>query len=97
MVATKESLKKLQLIQNVACRVILRANNRDSTVEMHTELGLLDLDTRRNMHLSFTSHKVIHSDGKNSMSKFYKLTSETGRRTTRRENRKNIEVPRMRT
>ncbi len=97
MVATKESLKKLQLVQNVACRVILRADNRDSTSEMHKELGLLDLETRRNMHLSFTSHKVIYSNGKNSLSKLYKPTCEAGRRITRRGNKKNMEVPRMRT
>ena len=35
MVASKETLRKLQLIQNVACRVILRAENRDSVAEMH--------------------------------------------------------------
>ena len=70
MIATKETLRKLQLIQNVACRVILKADNRDSVHGMHKQLGLLELDDRREMHLSFTCHKVVHSQGKSSFSKF---------------------------
>ena len=97
MVATKETLHKLQLIQNVACRIILKAGNRDSVHDMHKELGLLDLDTRREMNLSFTCHKVVYNEGCSSLSKFFVPLSVGGRRVTRRSNDKNMKVPQRRT
>ena len=78
MVATKEVLQKLQLIQNVACRVILRADNRDNVQDMHKQLGLLDLATRREMHLSFTCHKVVYSEGCSSLKKFFEPLNVIG-------------------
>ena len=81
----------------MACRIILRAGNRDSVKGMHEELGLLELDTRRDMHLSFTCHKVVQSDGKNSLSKFFNKVAAPGRRHTRHGNEKNMKVPRVRT
>ena len=97
MVATKEVLRKLQLIQNVACRVILKANNRDNVRTMHEQLGLLDLATRREMHLSFTCHKVVYSEGCSSLNTFFVPLSVGGRRDTMRSNGKNMKVPNMRT
>ena len=95
MVATVEKLRKLQLIQSVSCRVILKAENRNNVKEMHTTLVLLDLETRRNMHFSFTCHKVVVSTGKSSPSKFFKPLKTGARRNTRPSNGKNMKVPNM--
>ena len=97
VVATKEELEKLQLIQNMACRVILKAGNRESVANMCKELGLLDLEMRRNMHLSFTFHKTVHTNGRDSLSKFFIPVGRPGRRITRHGNEKNMTVPRVRT
>ena len=97
MVATKDCLRKLQLLQNVACHVILKAGNRDSVSEMHRQLGLLELESRRKMHLSFTCHKIVAAEGANSMSKFFIPLNVGGRRVTRRSNGRNMRVPNMRT
>ena len=62
--AMKDQLNKLQLVQNTACRTILLCD-RDAHIEdMHIELGLLKLYTRRQLHLATTCHKAIHSMGK---------------------------------
>ena len=55
--------KKLKLVQNAACRVILLSGKRDSTDKMHLDLKLLRLKDRRNMHLQHINHKNIHAKG----------------------------------
>ena len=75
----------------------MKARNRDSTTEMHKQLGLLDLDSRRKMHLSFTCHKIVASNGTSSLSKYFIPLNVGGRRVTRRSNGRNMRVPKMRT
>ena len=41
MSANKESLSKLQLVQNKACRLVLRAHRLTSTDDMHRNLNLM--------------------------------------------------------
>ncbi len=62
MTASCESLNKLQLLQNYACRTMLVANREAHIADMHSELGLLTLKERRNLHLGFQIHKTINDE-----------------------------------
>ena len=82
-------------MQNAACRIVLHRGNRDSTDQMHTELGLIRSPDRREMHLSRLTHKNVHTSG--SLSKFSHRVA-TGRiDRTRRCNEFNLIVPRVKT
>ena len=52
MVANESDLKKLQLIQNMACHTILMADERTSVKDMHANLNLLTLSNRRTFKLN---------------------------------------------
>ena len=97
MTATKECLKKLQLLQNVCCRIILLAENRTHLLDMHKDLQLMFLEDRRNIHLGELCHKNIYGDHPMSLAKY--LTRATGAdgRVTRYSNYGNMVVPRCRT
>ena len=92
MVATKEKLNQLQLIQNVACRLILKINNRTNRGKMHYKLGLLDIKTRCDIHLSFYCHKRVYSDSETTLSKMFRPLNDGVRKTTRHGNAKNMNV-----
>ncbi len=85
------NLNRLQLIQNVACRIILRANNRTNVNGMHKELNLLYLKDRQYLHLSMECYKQINTNsGLNSM-----FTQTDHGRNTRGTSTKNMIVPRL--
>ena len=69
--STLENLNRLQLLQNSACRTILLAPYDTHVSEMHRTLGLLPLDKRRFLHMSFDCHKSVYFNGKSSLSGFY--------------------------
>ncbi len=75
---TQANLNKLQLIQNSACRTVLRCSKREPRDNMHKELGLLKLNERRELHLSMDCHKAVHTN--NSMTRYFNVGAA---RTTR--------------
>ena len=89
MTANEYNLNRLQLIQNVVCRIILRANNRTNIKNMHLELKLLNLKERQYLHLSMECYRQVNTNsGLNAM--FNQL--DTGR-TTRGTSTRNMSVP----
>ena len=97
MTAIKESLHKLQLLQNHACRVILLCNWETHIIDMHTDLGLLMLDERRNLHFAFQLHKTVHGNDDGSLHQLMVPAANTGRALTRGNRNNNTIVPRVRT
>ena len=51
MIASKDKSNKLQLKQNVVCKVILKADRYAKIQHMHNMLGIFPLDKRRNMYI----------------------------------------------
>ncbi len=83
MATTKNVLNKLQQIQNVCCRIILRTNKRTPITEMHKELNLLKLELRREQHLSELCHKNIYLENIVSLGNFFNVTPAKNQRETR--------------
>ena len=57
---TNENLAKLQMIQNNACRIILREGSRASILGMHHELKLNTLCDRRLFRASMYMYKCMN-------------------------------------
>ncbi len=95
MSANKESLAKLQLVQNKACRLVLRAHRLTSTDEMHKELQLMRLEPRREFHLQCICHTNIYYDEYACLSKFFEPVG-LNHRTTRASSNKDMKVPNIR-
>ena len=95
MTSTKNSLDKLQKIQNIACWLILKADKRESTARMHKTLNFLKLDKRRNIHLASLCHKNIYTEGGNPLSKLFNKIMDGNRCTTRHANKMNMKIPRI--
>ena len=73
-------------IQNICCRIILRKGLLPSTDEMHQELNLLRLETRRDPHVSELCDKNIYYDTHASLYQFFELVPERNNRETRQRN-----------
>ena len=71
MQTNKDSLQKLQIVQNIACRLILEAGPRDHIEEMHKELKIDYLNTRRYNHLLAECHKNIHTEKTLPLKRFF--------------------------
>ena len=97
MNANKTDLIKLQLVQNIACRIILKAGPRDHIDDMHRELKLDLLSDRRRYHLLAECHKNIHTDKHTPLKRFFKPNADNLNRRTRRLCKFNVLVPRVRT
>ena len=78
MTANKESLHKLQLLQNHACRIMLLCNRETHIIDMHCDLGLLMLSECRSLHLGFQLHKIIHGPVDGCMSQYMVPASSAG-------------------
>ena len=89
---TAGNLSKLQLLQNSACRTMLRCNKRTSVDQMHKDLEILKLDNRRKLHLSMECHKAINEEGHSLARYFNKRIMRTTRAGETR-----VEVPNRRT
>ncbi len=96
MTANADVLNKLQLVRNIACRTLLLANKYASVIEMHTELGLMHLKCRRDIHLGNICHKTAHSEKKTGLSKYFIKVWDRGNRVSRLTNEYNICVPNIR-
>ena len=95
--ANETNLTKLQYVQNMACRIILRAGPRDHIADMHRELKLDMLEDRRNYHLLAECHKNIHTSKHTPLKRFFKVNDANPNRRTRRLCKYDVQVPRVRT
>ncbi len=92
--AKQESLNKLQLIQNVACRTILLADKYSNVENMHKELGLNYLDDRRKFHFGNLCHKNVFPDGlRSGLLDFFKRREVQNVRASRRVGKNDVVVP----
>ncbi len=94
--ATQEALNKLQIVQNRACRVILREGKQANVDNMHRRLKLLKLVDCRELHMNCLCHKNIYSDTKMGLDTFF-VRVEQGTRITRHANNMNMKVKNFRT
>ena len=85
------NLNKLQLVQNSACRTVLRCGKREPIANMHKDLNILTLEIRRKLHLSMDCHKAIHTN--NSMTRYFQTRAT---RTTRAGD-KRLVIPNLKT
>ncbi len=95
--ANKTCLVKLQQVQNIACRIILKAGPRDHIREMHQELKLDMLEDRRKYHLLAECHKNVHSNKHTPLRRFFKLNVSNPKRRTRCVCKYDVQVPRVKT
>ena len=91
--ANKTNLVKLQQVQNIACRIILKAGPRDHVREMHNELKLDMLEDRRKYHMLAECHKNIHMNSHTPLKKHFKLNTANPNRRTRRLCKFDVQVP----
>ncbi len=93
---TVQNLNKLQLIQNGACRTILRVPKDTSVSLMHEELGIPTLTHRREYHLATGCYKAVNNPdaGLNYM---FNLVESTHARVTRLSMNQGMTVPPLRT
>ena len=92
---SQQNLNKLQLAQNIACRIILKCGNREHITNIHEELKLEYLNNRRDKHLAIECHKNIHGKVYNPLKKIFKLKANTNNRRTRRGCQFDVEIPRV--
>ncbi len=97
MCANKETLQRLQLVQNIGCRTILKAGRRTPIVDMHRQLGLMPLDERRDIQLSQLCHKNVFPKETQCLSKYFVPARIVGGRRTRAVSSNNMIVPRLKT
>ena len=95
MVANETDLKKLQLIQNTACRTVLRADKRTNIADMHASLNLLTLADRRTLHFKTECYKNVH-DKNASLSRLFILECDIRVRQTRNTVALSMHVPDLR-
>ena len=75
MQSNQGKLQKLQLWQNMACRIVLKVESRDHIKDMHNELKLDLLADRRRCHLLSECQKCIHSSDNYPLKTYFKLNS----------------------
>ena len=97
MTASKDVLNKLQLLQNSACRTILLAVRETHISDMHSELGLLYLNERRDLHFCFLLHKNYYVETPTGLSEKLIHSDTVVVRSTRARHHNNAVVPRVRT
>ena len=95
MTANKTTLNKLQKIQNITFRVILKADKWESVSHMHSQLKLPKLDDRRNYHLAVLAHKNRYIEEKTGRSKYFVKINPNQQRNTRHANEMNLIILRI--
>ena len=91
------NLDRLQKLQNSACRSILGRERDTSVKELHRDLSLLTLESRRFIHMGMECHKSVHSEGGYSLSQFFVPLANVRQRQTRASIAKRMHVPRAKT
>ena len=72
------------------------ANREAHTADMHSELGLLTLNERRNLHLGFKIHKTVNEECNISLKCFFVSISTHKTRPVRGIHSHDMVVPRVR-
>ena len=88
----KANREKLQKVQNMALRCILKCNKRTPIKCMHDELKVLTLKQRRDLNRAMQCYKEVNEP---SSGLHYMFVPVDTARTTRRSNAKKVKVPRV--
>ena len=56
--SSQDSLARLEIVQNNACRIILRKDRLSHVADMLSELGIMSLFARRDFHLNIYMYKI---------------------------------------
>ena len=96
MCTSVQNLNKLQLIQNGACRTILKVPKDTSVEQMHQDLSIPTLNIRREAHLATECYKSV-TNPNSGLSYMFNLVSENRTRTTRLTTNRGMLVPHLRT
>ena len=96
MIAPKRDLEKLQRLQNVALRIVLKVDCRHSVYRLHEACNLDTLAIRREKSLLKLCYNWVHGDGPDSLCKIM-LPRENPIHHTRQSINDPIPVPRVRT
>ena len=92
---SQQNLQKLQLVQNMACRIILKCVNREHITGMHEELKLEKLSIRRSKHFALECHKCVQGTELHPLKRVFKIKQHGRNRRTRRGCEFDVEVPRV--
>ena len=87
---------KLQKLQNSACRLLLRQGKRSSASEMHAELKIDKLVTRRRKHILNHVYKGVHELFPVNISNKLTLVRDCSAYATRAAGTLNLKVPHVR-
>ena len=96
MCTKEENLNKLQLIQNCACRFILKADKFASSKALHEELQLPYLHQRRTIHLAMECYTGYHNK-EAGLHYMFQPKDDTRIRETRSTRANQVEVTNIRT
>ncbi len=96
--SSQDSLSRLEIVQNNACRIILRRDRLSHVAEMLSELNLMSLYARRDFHLNVFMYKIqnelIHAVELVAM---FELLDENRERLTHAATNKDLAIPFTRT
>ncbi len=90
------NLNRFQYIQNSVCRIILLADKDTRIVDMHRDLKLEMLSTRRLIHLNAFNHKNVYPEIDTLISAMYVPVTNVSRRQTRQSTSMCMTVPAVR-
>ena len=90
------SIDTLQKLQNIALRVITKAEPRASTERIHTDAQMPCLTQRRELHVAQQMYKFVNKDCPKSCSDLFVPLNESRTRTTRSEAQDLLLLPRRR-
>ncbi len=94
--SSADNLKRLQTLQNTACKIILRRDNRAPTFKLHVDLNLLPLHLRRHIRVVCECFMSVHEESYCLRDFFVPVVRPSGPRT-RGVNRNIIKVPKCNT
>lgn len=95
---TKANINKLQLVQNAACRLIMRSRFRDHVSPLLKSLHWLRVSERITFKVGVMTYKCLHDQAPAYLSDMcIPLANITDRRTLRSSSTANLAVPRTRT
>ena len=96
--ASQDSLSRLEIVQNNACRIILRRDRLSHVADMLSELGLMSLFARRDFHLNVFIYKIQNDLIKAvELVVLFELLDDSRNRVTRAVTSRDLVVPFTRT
>ncbi len=96
MCGNSTDLQQLQLVQNAACRIILRKPMDTSIKSMHQESNIPTLGDRRTYHVLIECHKNIYNTDA-SLKYMFVCESDIRERCTRNTDTQSMFIPHYRT